>query len=179
MQVLEVEDVDVQGCVFSGCYQGIKTTLDGSHTVKGLRIKDCTFTGCNHGLLLFNIPTFVDCFLEDNYMSGVAWSPLFVYWDTVLPDGWTIRNNTGLVTENSGAATINNGSTSVVVAHGIGEGANVDMLPDASKIQVTPVSALGDASYWWVHSADSTHFTIEMNAVHGSADVSFNWSIVE
>jgi hypothetical protein len=78
------------------------------------------------------------------------------------------RNNNPYTTENSGAATVSNGSTSTSVSHGLAE------TPNAQGIHATPTDDLGTASYFWIDTAGSTSFTINLDADPGQ-DVSFGW----
>ena len=78
------------------------------------------------------------------------------------------RGNIGLVTENSGEATVTSGSTSVVVTHGL------SLTPTAKDIMVTPTADLGGAKKFWISSVGATTFTINVDAAPG-ADITFAW----
>lgn len=73
--------------------------------------------------------------------------------------------------EAHGTATVPNGSTNVVVAHGLSEA------PDLADISVTPTSDLGDATTFWISSPTATEFTINVDIDPGSAGASFAWQV--
>jgi len=77
-----------------------------------------------------------------------------------------VKWNEGYVTENSGTATLLNGTTSITVSHGL------DTTP--TNIQITPTSSLGLASEFWVSTVTSTSFTINVDT-NPNQDVTFNW----
>lgn len=79
-----------------------------------------------------------------------------------------IRDNWGYVTENSGTATIANGDTSVVVAHGL------DRLPAAGDILLTPAETWSSATELWTGSYSVTSFTITVDQ-DPTADFDVNW----
>jgi hypothetical protein len=80
-----------------------------------------------------------------------------------------VRNNVGFVTEKAGTATVANGSTSVVVNHGL------DMTPALSNITLTPTNSLGTAAKFWVSNVTSTQFTVNVNADPGATTATFSW----
>jgi len=87
--------------------------------------------------------------------------------------GTIIRNNHGYITENSGTATIPNGSTSVKVTHGLAA------VP--TRVQITLTSSLGNATEIYVSDkdidGDGTKFQVSVDADPG-ADVTFDWRAV-
>lgn len=94
-----------------------------------------------------------------------------------VPAGVRIRNNTGFnsvssaaawVGEAHGSASITSGNTSVTVTHGL------SITPTLDQIMVCPQSSLGSAATFWISSATSTTFTINVNANPG-ATVTFSW----
>ena len=85
-----------------------------------------------------------------------------------------LKDNQGIVSKNTGIATISSGSTLVNVTHGL-----ASPLPAAVtgyKIQVTPIETLASASYWWVDTIGATTFRINVNA-NPTQDVDFRWTI--
>jgi hypothetical protein len=80
-----------------------------------------------------------------------------------------VRNNIGYVTENSGAATVANGATTVVVTHGL------SVTPSLSNIAVTPTNNLGNAAKFWISTVTATQFTINVNADPGATTATFVW----
>jgi parallel beta-helix repeat protein len=77
-----------------------------------------------------------------------------------------ITNNTGYVTENSGTATIPNGSTSIVVNHGLAT--------TPTRVQVTP-TLLSNANKFWVTDKTATQFTINVDSDPGAGTAVFDW----
>jgi hypothetical protein len=82
-----------------------------------------------------------------------------------------IRNNLGHITENSGAATVLSGNTSVVVNHGLAG--------TPSFVLITPAQALDAGAYGYVAPGNftSTQFTISYSTSAG-ANRSFLWRAV-
>lgn len=80
------------------------------------------------------------------------------------------RFNRGFTTENSGDATITNGTTSIAVNHGCRK------TPTSGNITITPQSNLGSAVKWWVSGFSSTQFTINVDANPGG-DIIFGWHV--
>jgi hypothetical protein len=76
------------------------------------------------------------------------------------------RQSTGLVTVNSGTATIPGGSTSVAVTHGLWAA------PSPSDIVVTPINTPG---LLWVSSINQTRFTVNCANNPGSSGLTFGW----
>ena len=68
----------------------------------------------------------------------------------------------------NGVATLANGTTSIVVTHGLG------WTPVAGEIAVTPLEAWGAAVNFWVDTYTATQFTIHVNA-DPTQDVDFGW----
>ncbi|KKL63849.1 hypothetical protein LCGC14_2170990 [marine sediment metagenome] len=78
-------------------------------------------------------------------------------------------NTKGWVSENSGTATLVNGQTSIVVAHGL------DFTPTAKNITVTPIEAWGAMTQFWTNTFTATEFTINVDQNPGQ-DVDFAWT---
>jgi hypothetical protein len=79
-----------------------------------------------------------------------------------------IANNLGLVTENSGTATVPAGSGSATVAHGL------NFTPALSDLSVMP-NVNSSGSFWWVDNVTSTTFRINMNSAPAS-NTPFSWN---
>lgn len=78
-----------------------------------------------------------------------------------------IRDNIGFTTENSGTATLLNGNTTVVVAHGCDDTPTVITITWAEN----PTNAIGD---WWVDTIGAANFTL--NGVDpGASNLDFMW----
>lgn len=80
----------------------------------------------------------------------------------------TFRNK-GSVTENSGTATVPNGSTTVAVNHGLAR------TPALAEISVTPTNNLGSAAKFWISGVTSTQFTINVDVNPGASTATFVW----
>ena len=94
-----------------------------------------------------------------------------IYVVSGLNENGIVRDNIGFLTENSGTATITNGSTSIVVDHGL------DVTPSAGDIMVTPMGSLGSASFFYIDTFTSTQFTIHTNVDPGT-NVDFAWKAI-
>lgn len=69
---------------------------------------------------------------------------------------------------NSGVATLVNGTTSIVVSHGL------MFTPRLERISIQPVESWGSAGEWRVTTSDAFSFTVTVDANPG-ADVDFSW----
>jgi hypothetical protein len=86
-------------------------------------------------------------------------------------NGTVVRNNLGWTTENSGTATVLNGTTTIAVSHGL------SVTPPLAAISVTPTNNLGSAAKFWISGVGSTQFTINVNADPGVTTATFAWTI--
>ncbi len=80
-----------------------------------------------------------------------------------------VRNNIGWTTENSGTATVANGSTSIAVSHGL------STTPALSNVTVMPTNNLGNAAKFWISGVSSTQFTINVDVDPGATTATFAW----
>lgn len=80
-----------------------------------------------------------------------------------------IRNNIGWVTENSGTATVANGTTSIAVNHGL------SVTPGLANIALTPTNNLGSATKFWISGVTSTQFTVNVDVNPGATTATFVW----
>lgn len=82
-------------------------------------------------------------------------------------------DNIGFVNEATGAATIANTTTSIVVTHGLA------ITPNINKILLTrqnnPTNAVSSI---WVSNITSTQFTINSNADPGASGLTVGWAVV-
>lgn len=88
----------------------------------------------------------------------------------VTPSNTLVRNNLGFITENQGTATVANGSTTIVVSHGL------DYTPAAGDVVVTPTNSMGSATKFFVGTYTSSQFTITVNTDPGATTATFAWS---
>jgi hypothetical protein len=82
-----------------------------------------------------------------------------------------ISDNNVYITEKSGTATVADGTTSIVVNHGL------SITPSINNISVTPTNNLGNATKYWISTVTATQFTINVNANPGAATATFVWRI--
>jgi hypothetical protein len=138
--------------------------LRGSHTVvAGNLIETATDTG-----FVQAFATAEPSFVVNNVLNRTGTTAVAQFSGA---SRLTIRDNlgTGLLTEANGTATLINGSTAVVVTHGLG------VTPDIEDISVTPIEAWGAATQFWISTPTSTQFTIEVDQDPGQ-DVDFAWT---
>jgi hypothetical protein len=83
----------------------------------------------------------------------------------------TYCRNVGWATENSGTATLANGTTSIVVTHGLA------VTPTAGDIVVAPIEAWGNMTQFYIDTYTSTQFTIHADTNPGQ-DVDFAWKAI-
>jgi hypothetical protein len=81
-----------------------------------------------------------------------------------------VRNNIGWVTESKGTVTVANGSTTIVVNHGL------ESSPALSNISVTPTNDMGNAAKFWISNITVSQFTINVNADPGATTATFVWN---
>ena len=85
--------------------------------------------------------------------------------------GNIIRNNKGYVTENTGTATINSGSTSVTVNHGL------SYTPTAAELSIIFTNnPTNDPGNWWISNITSTQFTINVRSDPGAGGLNISWA---
>jgi len=85
--------------------------------------------------------------------------------------GNSIKGCFGYSTENSGTATLVNGTTSIAVNHGLA------VIPAAGDIVVTPIEAWGNMTQFYIDTYTSTQFTIHANIDPGQ-DADFAWKAI-
>lgn len=81
-----------------------------------------------------------------------------------------IRDNVGWKTDSAGTAVVANGTTSIVVNHGL------SATPALANIVVTPTNNLGAAAKFWISGAGATQFTINVDVDPGVGTATFAWS---
>jgi len=108
---------------------------------------------------------FADSKISNNIFAG-ATTALSIETDCPI-----IASNIGYTTENSGTATLVNGTTSIAVDHGL------DVTPAAGDIVVTPIETWGNMTKFWIGNYTSTQFTIYADQNPGQ-DVDFAWKAV-
>lgn len=89
---------------------------------------------------------------------------------TIIGANSIVKGNNGFKTRNSGSSAILNGTSSIVVNHGLGR------TPTNGDIMVTPLHLLTSAGVAAVavDTLTATQFTIRVNA-NVTADIGFNW----
>ena len=139
--------------------------LDG--TVDRLNIFGNSFRGRSQ--IAHAIQTWTD--VHDNIWSNNTFAG---YTGTIFDDtgsGNIKRNNIGVVTENSGTATLLAAGTSIVVPHGLA------VTPVAGDIVVTPMEAWGNMTTYYIGNYGATNFTIYSPIAPGQ-DVDFAWKAI-
>lgn len=82
-----------------------------------------------------------------------------------------VFGNIGWVTENTGTATVANGTTSIAVNHGLSE--------TPTRVIVTPAEdPTNPVTYWWVDTLGASQFTIHVDADPGASNLDFHWQAV-
>jgi hypothetical protein len=81
-----------------------------------------------------------------------------------------VYRNKGYVTENSGAATIAAGTTSIVVTHGLAT--------TPTRVYLTPTNSMGNATKFYAGNLTTTQFTIYVDVDPGATTATFNWRAV-
>jgi hypothetical protein len=83
-----------------------------------------------------------------------------------------VYRNIGYVTENSNSVTINSGSTSITVNHGL------DYTPAGGDISLTVMTlTTNDIGYVYVTNITSTQFTINVKNDPGASGANIGWSV--
>jgi len=105
--------------------------------------------------------------LMNNHFRGVG--SLSTIPASIIVKGY---GNREYVTENSGAGTINNGSTNVTVTH------SVSYTPSAAECTVTFTENLtNNPSAMWTSNITSTQFTVNVENDLGASNLEFFWAV--
>jgi len=107
------------------------------------------------------------CNVNNNNISGNVTAPIYLG----VGNSAQVRDNIGFVTENSGTATLVNGQTAIVVAHGLA------VTPVAGDIVVTPIEAWGSMTQFYIDTYTATQFTIHADQ-NPTQDVDFAWKAI-
>ena len=170
LEINQLKHATVHDCAF-------RTISDDVVRIKGhdtyrlddVTIHDCIWWECN------NQPSII---FEDLYSDHVNIHDN-IFSDNVAdistisganPNG-NIRNNIGYITENSGIATLVNGTTSIAVNHGLA------VTPVVGDIVVTPIEAWGNMTQFYIDTYTSTQFTIHAD-INPGQDVDFAWKAI-
>jgi len=81
------------------------------------------------------------------------------------------QNNIGYVTENSGAATVASGETTIDVTHGLA------ITPSINDINVVPTNNLGNSTKYWLSDVGSSTFRINVDIDPGATTAIFSWQV--
>jgi hypothetical protein len=116
----------------------------------------------------FKVDTTATLRFSNNYIDGFP--TLYAQSGGFVPKH--LSNNAGVVTENSGVATITSGNTSVIVTHGM------SFTPSDKDISITFLEQ-GTADYgrWWVNNINSTQFRINVTNDPGASGLDIGWRI--
>lgn len=86
------------------------------------------------------------------------------------PDA-VVQGNTGFLTEASGTGTINSGSTSAVVAHGL------SIVPTLDDISISfGENPTNDPGNWWIDTIGA-NFTLHVRNDPGASNLDFGWKV--
>jgi hypothetical protein len=170
---LQSSSVKIDGCVFEN--MGVAGagysaySIDAFPNTDELEIKNNTFilgaAGYTKGTVLESNND--NCVITDNVYDSLV----FDHYAGAGCDNLMMRNNTGYITEKSGTATLANGTTSIVISHGL------SCTPVAGDIVVTPIEAWGSMTQFYVDTYTSTQFTIHADQ-NPTQDVDFAWKAV-
>ena len=164
--------------VISGCsINNNGTGTPGGHGVLivGASVSSCIINGCainNNGNVTRGNGVSIGA-AADNY--SISGNRLFGNGSAQVSDAngpsltRVIRDNSGWVTENSGSATVTNGTSSVVVSHGLSD--------TPTLVQIAFAGPQDAGAYAYVGSFTSTQFTITYSTVAG-ANRDFYWRAV-
>lgn len=104
-------------------------------------------------------------FIEGNYLYNALTPVILVGANTI------IRDNTGFISENSGLATITNGTTSILVTHGL------SLTPDINKISIMALeNPTNPPGLLWTTNVTATQFTINCAADPGASNLDIGWN---
>ncbi len=169
---LQLTDTD-DNLLYNNIFTGI--TIDGDNTsyswlginIHGKRnvFSNCSVMGITHRSVSFSSNGGYNILSSCQLEAGTD--------GTILNNGTNniIRDNQGYTTESSGTATLANGTTSIVVTHGL------DVTPSAGDITVTPIEAWGAMTEFYIDTYTSTQFTIHADQDPGQ-DVDFAWKAI-
>lgn len=164
------QNIHLRGGVVTGnTSHGIAIGANTSDwSVQGVRIGDSDAQTGNGGWgILVSAGTSNNYSITDNDLRGNTSGAI-----TNAASGTTriINSNIGFVTENGGDGTINSGSTSAIVTHGLSQ------TPLRSEIWVTlgenPTNTPGAI---WVDTITSTQFTVNCENDPGASNLDFSW----
>jgi hypothetical protein len=86
----------------------------------------------------------------------------------------TVQFNQGWITEASGNSTITNGTTSIVVTHGL------SVTPTLHNVRIVgledPTNSTGNI---WASAATASNFTVNVENDPGASNWDFGWSYTE
>ena len=91
-------------------------------------------------------------------------------------NGLRITSCIGHITENSGLATVANGTSSIVVSHGLNSTPGVGEI--SCTCAVNPTACVSGGFLFWVDSATATTFTIHTSVTLTIAAAHFAWQIL-
>lgn len=177
-----ISHVIISGCGFKDNSRTTTNTTDhiniGGSSGSNLDV----ITGCNfvstvtnkarYGINLVNSNATATLIVGNSFASG-AFGTAAVNNSGGTSAGYRalIRDNWGVVTENSGTTTITTGNTSVSVTHGLA------FTPRAHEISVVPTnSPTNDPGWFYITSVGATTFTINVRTNPGASGASFAWS---
>ena len=183
-----IYNVNICDTLFDNCSYPIDVNrIAGSGTISNIRFFGNRVIGANQIIDIFTdnilsgVKLYDNTIVSTNYLvehQKIADNILFERNDLTYTNiGGTkvtnlkFRNNIGFTTENSGTATLTNGTTSIAVDHGL------NVTPSAGDIVVTPIEAWGNMTKFWIGNYTTTQFTIYADQNPGQ-DVDFAWKAI-
>ena len=159
IQVQEMHNCSILNNILSDCNYGIRlyTTSASTYNLISANIFENVSVACRE---YSGQPHDYNDFINNKIINSGGIS--------IIGTHDTVRDNIGFVTENSGTATLANGTTSITVNHGL------DVTPSDGDIIVTPTGAWGAMTKFWVGGYTSTQFTIYADQDPGQ-NVTFAW----
>jgi len=163
----------------------ILNTIGGNIIVDNDRLDTASYdgirliAGCNNNIITGNI-----LYWNDRYQMSIESNNNVISENYVSGSGavGTINNtgtgnkyhlNIGYVTDNSGSSSIDNGSTSKVVAHGL------NVTPSAEHITIigkeNPTNSVGTI---WVDTIGAANFTVNVENDPGASNWDFGWKVI-
>lgn len=146
---------------------GVRLDVGAGQTLDNVIVSDNRVANFSSGVSS-NSGTQTDVMIIDNDLTDNTAG----YTPTVTPTNLIVRNNQGYKTENSGTATVANGTTSIAVTHGLA------YTPTAAEITINytenPTNPVGMT---FITSITSTQFTVNVENDPGASNLDFSWAV--
>jgi hypothetical protein len=108
--------------------------------------------------------TFIGNIVSSNVTGGFNIGSTDFYDDNI------IKNNKGFKTDAAGVSSINSGTTSVTITHGL------DITPKIRCISITASNnSTNDIGHFYINNVTSTQFDVNVRSDPGVGGINFNW----